>query len=265
MEEKVENLQNEESEKELEVAEPTTEEVTDEVTKNPEEESETVGEVLTDTSSEEESEIDREKKEKVPQSKEDNSKYAEARRKAEKEAEIKIKEAYEKGKAEAYIGKINPYTNEEIKDLQDVEVYETMYEIERSGKDPIQDFSKAIADKRRVDYQRKQKEKEIEEKVKKDVEDFSKKYPDININQLLANETFSDYMDGKTKPLVDIYESYERLKNTFRNNAIETAKNTISNSKSSPGSLNGGTEIKYDYATMSSADFQKEVDRVLSQ
>ena len=72
-------------------------------------------------------------------------------------------------------------------------------------------------------------------------------------------------MDGKTKPLVDIYESYERLKNTFRNNAIETAKNTISNSKSSPGSLIGGTEIKYDYATMSSADFQKEVDRVLSQ
>ncbi len=252
-----------ESVKELEVAEPT-EEVTEDIADNPEEESEVTGEELTDTSSEEESKND-EKQEKVTQSKEDNSKYAEARRRAEKEAEIKIKEAYEKGKAEAYIGKINPYTNEEIKDLQDVEVYETMYEIEQSGKDPIQDFSKAIADKKRVDYQRKQKEKEIEEKVKKDVEDFSKKYPDININQLLADETFNDYMEGKSKPLVDIYESYERLKNSFRNEAIENAKNTISNSKSSPGSLNSGTEIKYDYATMSSADFQKEIDKVLSQ
>ena len=252
---------NENSAKELEVAEPT-QEVTEDVTNNPDEE---IGEILTDNSSEEESKNDEIKKEKPSQSKEDNSKYGEARRRAEKEAEIKIKEAYEKGKAEAYIGKINPYTNEEIKDLQDVEVYETMYEIEQSGKDPIQDFSRAIADKRRIDYQREKKEKEIQEKVKKDVEEFSKKYPDININQLLADENFNDYMDGKTKPLVDIYESYERLKSTFRNDAIETAKNTISNSKSSPGSLNGGTEFKYDYATMSSADFQKEVDRVLGQ
>lgn len=252
-----------ESVKELEVAEPT-EEVTEDVTDNPEEESETTLEELTDTSSEEESKND-EKQEKVPQSKEDNSKYAEARRRAEKEAEIKIKEAYEKGKLDSYIGKINPYTNEEIKDMQDIEVYEMMYKIEKEGKDPIQDFSKAYADKKRVDYEKEKKDTEIKEKARKDIEDFSKKYPDININQLLSDENFSDYMEGKTKSLVDIYESYERFKNNFRNEAIENAKNTISNSKSSPGSLNGGTEIKYDYATMSSADFQKVVDKVLSQ
>ena len=252
--------EKEESVKELEVAEPA-EDVTDDVTDNPDEQT---GEELTDNSSEELSKVE-ETKEKKVQSKEDNSKYAEARRKAEKEAEIKIKEAYEKGKLDSYIGKINPYTNEEIKDMQDVEVYEMMYKIEKDGKDPIQDFSKAYADKKRVDYENEKKDKEIKEKARKDIDDFSKKYPDININQLLSDENFSDYMEGKTKSLVDIYESYERFKNNFRNEAIENAKNTISYSKSSPGSLNGGTEIKYDYATMSSADFQKEVDKVLSQ
>lgn len=254
-----------ESGKVLEVAEPTNE-VTDDVTDNPGEEIGEDGFVLTDDSSEEESESDEGKKEeKTPQSKEDNSKYAEARRKAEKEAEIKIKEAYEKGRLEAYIGKINPYTEEEIKDIQDVETYETMFQIAQAGKDPIQDYPKAIADKRRVDYEKELKDKEIKEKVQKEVEDFKNKYPTINLNQLLADKNFNDYMDGKQKPLVEVYESFENLKKSFRNDAIEDAKKTISNAHSSPGSLNGGTEIKYDYATMSSADFQKEVDKVLSQ
>lgn len=256
--------ENLESVKELDVAEPT-EEVADEVTENPDEVNEETGEVLTDTQSEEMSNDTGDSKGKLPQSKEDNSKYAEARRKAEKEAEIKIKEAYEKGKLDSYIGKLNPYTNEEIKDIQDVEIYEMMYKLDQDGKNPIQDFSKAVADKRRVDYEKERKENEIKEKAKKDIDEFAKKYPDININKLLSDETFNDYMEGKTKPLVDVYESYLRFKNNFRNEAMEDAKNTISNAKSSPGSLNGGTEIKYDYATMSSADFQKEVDKVLSQ
>lgn len=258
--------ENLESAKELEVAEPTIdedveeEETTDLIEELSDEEEQT----LEDSTSEDDTNEQVEEPKKV-QSKDDNSKYAEARRRAEKEAEIKIKEAYEKGKVEAYIGKINPYTNEPIKDIQDVEVYETMYEIDKQGKDPITDFSKAYADKRRMEIEQEAKQKEIEEKVKQDVEAFSKKYPNININQLLSDEGFSEYMEGKTKPLVDIYESYEKLKNNFRNEAIESAKNTVLNSKSSPGSLNGGTEIKYDYATMPSADFQKEVDKVLSQ
>ncbi len=263
------------SEKTLEVAEPTNEveEVNnDESTDNPDE---STGEELelTDNSNDDESEKESETDEsdsntvkgKLPQSKEDNSKYADARRKAEKEAEIKIKEAYEKGKLEAYVGKINPYTNEEIKDLQDVEVYETMYEIEKAGQDPIKDYPKAVADKRRTDYEQELKEKELKDKVQKEVEDFKNKYPDINLNQLLADDVFNDYMEGKSKPLIEIYESFENLKKTFRNDAIEDAKKSISNANSSPGSLNGGSDMKYDYATMSSADFQKEVDKVLSQ
>ena len=67
--------------------------------------------------------------EKEDQSKEDNSKYANIRRKAEEEAQKQIekakKEAYEQGlqqgKVQSYIGKQNPYTGKTIEDDYDVE------------------------------------------------------------------------------------------------------------------------------------------------
>ena len=100
------------SEKMLDVAEPTMEEV-EITTSETEEMSETnnIDLEFTDTT------VPEEKVEKVmdqpkqEQSKEENSKYAQARRKAEAEFKKKEEEAYRRGKFEAFKGKINPYTN----------------------------------------------------------------------------------------------------------------------------------------------------------
>ena len=87
------------------------------------------------------------------QSAEENSKYASIRRKAEEDAKRRIEEAeakaYEKGRLEAYKGKINPYTNKPIVDSSDIEVYEMMYKLEQEGKDPINDLPNALSDRKR--------------------------------------------------------------------------------------------------------------------
>jgi len=258
-----------ESEKELEVADST--EVEEEPTEK-EEINEDDTQEFTDSNSEEETKEEstsdkesepKEKKEsESKQSDEENSKYAAARRKAEQDVDIKVKEAYEKGKLEAYKGKINPYTNSEIKDLTDVEVYEDMYKLASSGKDPLKDYASYFADKKREENRLASEKAERETKAKKEIEEFSNKYPDVNITSLFDDENFKDYADGKNKSLIEVYESYNKFKNNFRNKGIETAKKTIANSVSSPGSLNNSSDNFIDYENMSREQFLKEVEKV---
>lgn len=256
-----------ESEKELDVAEPTEveEEAADTTTENEEGENDVT---FDDSESNQESENseEEEKPSSKGQSSEDNSKYAAARRKAEEEFESKARsreaEAYKRGRLDAYKGKINPYTNTEIKDITDVEVYEDMYKLSEEGKDPLKDYASYAADKRREEARLKQEQQEKETKAQQEIEDFSKKYPDVNISSLFKDEVFKDYADGKNKSLIDVYESFNKLKNSFRNQGIKTAKKTIANSISSPGSLGNSSDNFVDYENMSREEFLKEVEKV---
>ena len=245
-----------ESEKELNVAdstvvdETTEEENSLEFTDTEEEENENPSSTEGDDSNEETSETSEEdvesETEKHPQTSEENSKYAAARRKAEK---AKYDKAYEEGRLSAYKGKINPYTNTKIEDLTDVEVYEDMYKIAEDGKDPLKDYASYTADKRR-------------EEARQEIEEFSKKYPNVNISSLLKDEMFLDYAEGKNKTLVDTYESFSKFKRSFRNEGIKTAKKTIANSISTPGSLNQSSDNTPDYESMSREQFLKELEKV---
>lgn len=265
-----------ESVKTLEVTEPIESE--NEVTDTQEQENEIVteenGESLefTDTNEsikpnetltqEDNTKVDENKPEKKVQTPEENSRYAKERRKKE-EMDNKVQEAYRKGRLEAYKGKINPYTNSEIKDETDIKVYENMYALDKAGKDPISDYASYIADKEReAEKERLEKEK-IQENARKDIEDFSAKYPNVDIQQLLDDETFTDYMEGKNKSLVEVYESFNKLKNQFRTSAIDVAKQTIANANASPGSLGSGSEMTISYDSMSSEEFNKIVQGVI--
>lgn len=251
------------SEKMLDVAEPTMEEV-ETTTGETEEMSETnnIDLEFTDTT------VPEEKVEKVmdqpkqEQSKEENSKYAQARRKAEAEFKKKEEEAYRRGKFEAFKGKINPYTNTEITDENDFEVYEEMCEIANKGMDPIEDYIQYTTDKKREEKKAKEEKEKINEEVKKDIEDFQEKYPNVDLNALLEDEDFKDYIDGRRKPLIDLYEKYKKLENKFRNGGIDIAKKTIANTNATPGSLNGGGEYAVDYANMSDAEFERILNGV---
>lgn len=252
----------EDSAKMLDVAEPTMDEnektdtVPEEITEKNEESIELTEDI--DSTNTEEA-----KEEK--QSKEENSNYAQIRRKAEADAEIKarakVNEAYEKGKLEAFIGRTNPYTGTVINDKTDIQVYENMYELDKSGKDPVADYAGYIADKQRQDEKEKLEKQKIQEEAEKDIADFTNKYPDINLTELLENETFKDYIEGKRKSLTTLYENYKKMENSFRNKAVDVAKQTIANSQSTPGSLGSGSDVTIDYNSMSKEEFEKYVKR----
>lgn len=178
---------------------------------------------FTDTDAEEgesesnESEV---KEEKPKQSKEKNKEFAEKRR-AEKlkaeETELKV--------LKEYVGK-NPYTGEPIETLRDVKVYKTMKNIEKQGGDPIQDYHKyaGLEEQQAIDN-----EKSKTERIKKDVDDFRKAYPDVNLNELNNDKDFvkfSDKLLGKVS-LKDVYEAYSSIKGDIKAVAEETAKKDI--------------------------------------
>jgi len=261
-------MENENSAKELEVADPI--EVEEETTELDSEE-----QVFTDTSDNEgvddqenleDTSNNEESKKKKPdvvkiQSKEDRTKHAQERRKKE-EYEKALQESYKKGRLEAYKGRMNPYTQTIIQDDVDVEVYESMCKLESEGKDPITDYAMYAADKRREEARERERQTEIETKAKKDVEDFVNKYPKIDLNNLLSDPIFKDYIEGKTKSLVELYENFSELKNKFRTESIKQAEQTIANSISTPGSLNNQASNTIDYEKMSREDFLKEIERV---
>lgn len=256
----------EDSAKNLEVAEPNeVEEV------STEEESEEVE--FTDSSNNEENsnnedeeqeelkDQEADSKEKVKQTKEENAKFAKQRR--EKEIRDKeIQDAYKKGRLEALKGKMNPFTNTPIKDEADIEMYEAMCKLEAEGKDAISDYAEYIANEKREKLKRDQRDQEIQEQAKKDVEEFNQKYPKINLTELLDDETFKDYCEGKNKSLVTLYDSFLKLQNKFRTESMKQAENAIANTISTPGSLNGQSTNTIDYASMSRDEFLKIVEQV---
>ena len=52
------------------------------------------------------------------------------------------------------------------------------------------------------------------------------------------------------------------MENSFRNKAVDVAKQTIANSQATPGSLNSGAEVNVDYSTMSDAEFERILNAV---
>ena len=121
----------------------------------------------------EEVEEKQEEQQTEKQSNEENAKYANIRRKAQEEAQKQIEkvreEAYkqglEQGKVQSYIGKQNPYTGKSIEDDYDVQEYLDMFELDRQGKDPVNDYRELQKDRARKEAEEKVK---AEEKSKQD-------------------------------------------------------------------------------------------------
>lgn len=230
---------------------------------------ETVKEETTDQSEE-----SKEGETKKPQSDEENSKYRQARIKAEKEAEKKIeqarKEAYEQGlqqgKVQSYIGKQNPYTGKEIKDNYDVEEYLEMYELDSKGQDPIDGYRELQKQKARDEAEKKIKEDE-ELKQKKWYEDdtnkFLEKYSSEKLEELSKDKDFELFAQGKigNMPLTDIYENYQKLIGKYEKKSVETAKQLVANNSTTPGAMEEGEPQELNWDTMSKEQFEKYIQR----
>ncbi|MBQ8178304.1 MAG: hypothetical protein IJ033_03830 [Clostridia bacterium] len=177
-----------------------------------------------------------------PQSREQNSENARRRREAKRQAELK--EARAQATIDALDG-INPYTQEPMKDSQDVEEYYIMKKIAAEGGDPVGDYAKHIKQKARKDAETKAQEEKTREWYKKDRAEFMAKYPDTSLEELLSDKHFIDYSEGKVgrKSLSSIYEGYIALKNESAKKANAKARQMVANAKSSPGSLTSPNNV----------------------
>lgn len=152
------------------------------------------------------------------QSREENAKQAAARRKAE--FDKAVKEAYEKGKKEGLesAGSINSFTGEPISDEYDLKIFNLQKKIKEEGGDPLKDLAKRLATEERESAKKikDQEAKKLEEdqKITKDLADFKKEFPDVNIEKLMKeNKTFINFSNDKlgNKPLSQIYKDYKSL------------------------------------------------------
>ena len=166
---------------------------------------------------------DEEKKEK-----EKNAYYAEMRRKKEAqekakkiaEQEARDKQLKEQATIEGKLSvlKTNPYTEKPIRDAEDLEIYEIQRELEKAGKDPVNDLSEEIANRNRIkkkkaeDEAKAKKDADLkqQEDVRKEVDDFKKAHPDVDIAELSKDPEFIKVAEGKwgNWPLEAIYSKY---------------------------------------------------------
>lgn len=177
-----------------------------------------------------------------PQTREQNSENARRRREAETKAAIE--EAAAKAREQAIIetlGGKNPYTNEEMKDHADVEEYLAMKEIERNGGDPLADFSKFQKQKERERAAQAEERAREEDWYKKDLQDFTTKHPEANVQALIQNPQFQKFASGKVGnlPLSEIYEGFIELTSEYEKQAQKRAAQLLANQKASPGALSG--------------------------
>lgn len=174
------------------------------------------------------------------QTKEQNSENARRRREAERKAELERERqtAREQAIIETLNGK-NPYTGEEMKDSTDVQEYLTMKEIEKSGGDPLSDYSKHLKKKEREKAEETRKAETEKEWYRKDYADFATKHPEVNVENLIQNEQFQKFASGKVGnlPLSEIYEGFMEMVEEYERKAEKKAKQILANSKATPGSL----------------------------
>lgn len=201
---------------------------------------------------------------KARQTKEQNAENARRRREAERRAQIARAEqaAREKAIIEALDGK-NPYTGEEMKDADDVQEYLTMKEIKKNGGDPLTDFSRFQKSKEKKAREENEKKEQEKDWYKKDRENFAAKYPDVNVDDLISNEYFARFADGKVgrQPLSEIYEDFTDMVAEYEQRAERKAAQLLANAKASPGSLGGasGTETSFFTREQVKKMSQKEV------
>ncbi len=179
-----------------------------------------------------------------------------------KELEEAEKKGYNKALQENLKG-VNPYTNRPIKDDADLQIYLDMRALDDAGKDPVADYPEFVAEKNRKQMQEEKVRNEQQTRITQDINDFSEKYPNINTKELLEDEKFSIFADGKlgNKPLTQIYEDFQKF-NGFYNDKVEKESTSkaikkIARVQASMGTMENETDGKRkSFKDMSDEEFE---------
>lgn len=153
------------------------------------------------------------------------------------------------------LGHKNPFTDEEMKDSEDVEEYLMMREIEESGGDPLRDFSKHQKQKAREKREALEEEEAGRERLAADIARFGKEFPGVDISTLFDDPNFAAYADGKLgakgATLTDVYRDYEAFVERLTGEKAKRAKEaqTAANQEASVGSLSSSHKETQEYYT----------------
>lgn len=156
---------------------------------------------------------------KAEQTKEERARQAEARRKREaKERQAKEKEiadkAYLRGQLDST--RVNPYTNNPVKDEYDLKVLRVQRQIEDEGGDPITDLPAKLAELDREEASKRadeaKKAAESDKAIEDDIADFRGKHPGVDPKEILSDARFAAFSRGKlgSERLSDIYDEFSK-------------------------------------------------------
>ena len=211
----------------------------------------------------EDSNADDEAEESVEQK--GNSYQAQKRREREAREERIKQDAYTRGMIEA-LGGENPYTGEKIEDASDVEEYLMMRNLEKQGKDPVVDYHKAVKEKTKKAATDAQEEADR----RHEIAEFTEKYPDVDMQSILANERFVKFAGKRVgkESLSDIYADYLSFTSEYdaeaERKATQKLREKSARKKASPGSLTGnGDTANMSYETMTDKAFERKLNAVL--
>lgn len=225
-------------------------------------------EVEFDDSEEEEEPKKEEVKEDKPQNeKERKSKNYNA---AKERIEARKKKELEQAKRQSYIegvkkstGGINRFTNEKIVDEIDVQIFETMCEMEEQGLDPVEDYHKYAA---KIERQRRQQEaqalasKEAEQKkIDEEMHDFVESYGQDTVKKILDDEAFAEFSEDLLGniPIKKIYERFLKYNAKSEAKAEKLALEKDARRKASSGALGKKEKAVKSFQDMTPEEFHK--------
>lgn len=213
------------------------------------------------------------------ENKDKNSYFAQRRREQEAKAKEKSNadiiekernDAYLKGKLDAT--KVNKFTDEPINDEYDLELYEIQLELDKQGKDPINDLAQELASRKRsqvkLEKEKISKENAQKEEMQKDISNFVKAYPKVNTQELSNNESFVKFAENKWGrwSMIEIYEAYldkqSISNNESKNKSIdETAEKMAKQYNKMPSSKNSNHSEDTSNANETFEEFKARFDK----
>lgn len=198
-----------------------------------------------------------------------NAKARIERRRQEELAKAK-REAYIEGIKKSTNG-VNSFTGQPIKDDVDVEVYETMCEMTEKGLDPVDDYYKYTAEKRRQEkeqlrLQNEQKEQE-NEKLNSEINDFINAYGKDTFEKILKDNDFDEFSKDLIGaiPLKTIYDRFLKYNAKMENKAEELAIKKDARRRSSSGALGKKSNPSSSILDLSPEEFQKAINEIARQ
>ena len=190
------------------------------------------------------------------QSREENAAIRAARIAARREAEAEISRRTDEDIAAS--GVMNPYTNKPFSSVKEFREYgktirqaEIRKQARETGRTE-EEVEAELADKDFVRKMRQQADRENAERrnreereafIRKDVQDFVRRHPDVDLEKLENNKSFLKYCGTRfgREPLGDLYEDYLEVVGEAGRAAV--AKQAGRSERSTGGGNTGGTPI----------------------